>query len=71
MNLPQKKREEYIKNHSNYYSIVKTIIRKRKVLLPFTQLLFDPKGTLIELSAYLRRKSKLYEKYFDIVRGYR
>jgi hypothetical protein len=69
--LAQQKRKEFIDQQPQYYTKVKLISTKRRLFLPFTQMLFDTKGTIIELSALLRRRSKMYEKYFDILRGYK
>lgn len=65
-----KKREKFVKSNKNYYKLARKAQIKKKILLPFTQVIFDPKGTLIELSSYLKRKSRLYEKLFDFIRGY-
>lgn len=54
----------------NYFKKAERTRIKKFFLLPLTQIVFDPKGTLIDLSAFLRRKSKIYEKTFDYLRGY-
>jgi hypothetical protein len=68
--LAVKKRIEFIKDHPEYYKIVRKNRLKRKFFLPFTQLLYNPKGTLIDFSASMKRNFPVYEKVFDKIRGY-
>lgn len=63
--------QKFKEKAKDYESKVKKAKVKRGILLPFTQVLFDPKGSLIDLSGLLRRKSRFYEKTFDYVRGYK
>lgn len=66
-----KKRRGFIKKHKDYWKKVRIGKIKRALFLPITQVIFDFKGLLIQFSAFLRRKSSLYEKYFDTIRGYK
>ena len=65
----KKQRKNFINEHSEYFKKTKITAIKRILILPFTQVIFDFKGTLISISDFIKRNSKLYAKYWPILRS--
>ena len=58
----------FIKNHKNYKKEIEKIANRRRLILPFTQIIFDFMETLRMLSALMRKKSKLYGIVWDTLK---
>ena len=52
-----------------YYDILNQVRIRRRILLPFTQVIFDFKESMHRLSAYVRTKSVLYSRFMDYIKG--
>lgn len=64
-NLAILQNRRFVKKYPQYSQIVDATNKKRKILTPFTQIVFDFVESLRMLSSYLRKKSKIYNQIID------
>ena len=61
--------EKFKEKHKEYESIVKEVNRKRKILLPFTQTIYDFPYLIHFSSRALRERSKIYSIGIGFIKG--
>lgn len=59
---------KFKKTHLEFYEKVEKIKIYRKILLPFTQVIFDFVESFRMLSGYLRKRSNLYNKFMNTIK---
>lgn len=61
--------KSFRRGNKDFYKKVEKVKIRRKISLPFTQLIFDFKESLHRFSAYLRTQSKIYGATVDKIKG--
>lgn len=64
-----KRNLEFKKNNRDFKEISKRVLKTKKRLEYFTQVIFDFKESLHRLSAFIRTKSKTYSSFVDFLKG--